>query len=190
VSAAELDALAEEIRAHRGCGFEPCETCTHPVPGEGAPDADVMLVGEAPGAKEDELGRPFVGGAGRLLEKLLGEAGLAREQVFITNVLKARPPGNRDPRAAEVAHSLPWLEEQLRLVAPLLVVTLGRHALDVLAPGHKITQAHGAPIEAGGRTVFPCHHPAAALRVQPLRATLREDFTRIPGVLAGLRGRA
>src|SRR3954463_14127815 len=104
----DLDGLAEEIRAHRGCGFELCETATRMVPGEGAPDADVMLVGEAPGATEDELGRPFVGRAGRLLDEALAAGGLAREDVWITNVVKARPPRNRYPRAAEVAHSLPW----------------------------------------------------------------------------------
>src|ERR687898_2302782 len=100
----ELDTLNEEIRTHTGCGFEICAAATNIVPGEGSHSADVMLVGEAPGASEDEQGRPFVGRAGQLLDELLGEAGLAREQVYITNVVKARPPGNRDPRADEVAH--------------------------------------------------------------------------------------
>src|SRR5204862_216010 len=109
----DLASLAEEIRAHRGCGFEPCETATRMVPGEGSPTAAVMLVGEAPGATEDALGRPFVGRAGRLLDEALAEAGLARADVWITNVVKARPPRNRDPRAAEVAHWMPWLESEL-----------------------------------------------------------------------------
>src|ERR1700755_1933071 len=108
----ELEALHEEIRTHGGCGFEVCEAATNMVPGEGDPDAAVMIVGEAPGASEDEEGRPFVGRAGRLLDELLAEAGLQRDDVFITNVLKARPPNNRDPKVAEVAHSMPWLEAQ------------------------------------------------------------------------------
>src|SRR3954454_3795359 len=125
----DLEALRDEIRSHGGCGFEPCETATNMVPGEGSPTADVMFVGEAPGASEDEQGRPFVGRSGRLLDELLAAAGLDREQVFITNVLKARPPGNRDPRPDEVVHHMAWLEVQLALIRPRLVVPLGRHAL-------------------------------------------------------------
>ena len=109
-----LDALHEEIRAHRGCGFEICAAATHIVPGEGSHTADVLLVGEAPGASEDEQGRPFVGRSGKLLDELLAAAGLERGDVFITNVVKARPPGNRDPRADEVAHHLPWLSSSWR----------------------------------------------------------------------------
>src|SRR5919206_1270894 len=125
----DLQALREEIRNHGGCGFEPCETATNMVPGEGSPDAQVMFVGEAPGASEDKQGRPFVGRAGKLLDELLAEAGLRRDEVFITNVFKARPPKNRDPRAAEVAHHMAWLETQIELIRPRVVVTLGRHAL-------------------------------------------------------------
>ena len=134
-----------------------------------------MLVGEAPGAREDESGRPFVGGAGKLLDRLLEEAGLERGDVFITNVVKARPPGNRDPKADEVAHHLPWLEAQLDVIRPTLLVPLGRHALARFAPDVKITQAHGQVIERDGRTLFPMFHPAAALRNPGLRDTLRED---------------
>jgi DNA polymerase len=184
---AALEALAEEIRAHRGCGFEPCETCTNPVPGEGPADAEVMLVGEAPGKQEDATGRPFVGNAGRLLDRLLEEAGLRRDEVFITNVLKARPPGNRDPRPAEVEHSRPWLEQQLQLVQPRLLVLLGRHAYEAFVPGGKISREHGQPRELGdGRVAFPVYHPAAALRVDALRAELREDFARLPDLLSRL----
>jgi uracil-DNA glycosylase len=170
-----LDAIAAEIRAHVPCGFEICEQATNLVPGEGSATAAVMLVGEAPGAKEDESGRPFVGGAGKLLDRLLEEAGLERSDVFITNVVKARPPGNRDPKADEVAHYLPWLEAQLEVIAPKLIVPLGRHALSRFAPDVKITQAHGSVIERDGRTLFPMFHPAAALRNPQLRATLHED---------------
>ena len=124
-----LEDLHEEIRTHGGCGFEPCESATHMVPGEGDPNAAIMIVGEAPGASEDEQGRPFVGRSGKLLDELLAAAGLEREQVYITNVVKARPPGNRDPRAGEIAHHMPWLEAQLALIQPQLIVPLGRHAL-------------------------------------------------------------
>jgi uracil-DNA glycosylase family 4 len=170
-----LDALCAEILAHRGCGFEPCETATRMVPGEGNPRATVMFVGEAPGATEDALGRPFVGRAGRLLDELLTAAGLRRADVWITNVVKARPPENRDPRAPEVAHCMPWLERELAIVQPRLVVPLGRHALKHFAPRAKIGDVHGRVISAGGRELFPLYHPAAAMYNQTLRETLFAD---------------
>jgi uracil-DNA glycosylase family 4 len=174
-----LDAIAEEIRGHLPCGFEPCETCANFVPGEGDPDARIVLVGEAPGAREDALGRPFVGASGTFLTALLSEAALAREDVFITNVLKARPPGNRDPRADEVAHSWPWLEAQLAVIEPELIVPLGRHALARFDRSAKIADVHGHPLQAGGRALFPLYHPAAALHGGKLRATLIEDARRL-----------
>ena len=170
-----LDAIAREIRDHVPCGFAICEQARNLVPGEGSASAKVMLVGEAPGAKEDETGRPFVGGAGKLLDRLLLEAGLERDDVFITNVVKARPPGNRDPKADEVAHHFPWLQAQLDAIRPTLVVPLGRHALQRFAPDVKITDTHGRVIERDGRTLFPMYHPAAALRNPRLRETLHED---------------
>jgi uracil-DNA glycosylase len=170
-----LDAIAEEIREHVPCGFQICEQATNLVPGEGSAAASVMLVGEAPGASEDKSGRPFVGSAGKLLDRLLEEAGLQREDVFITNVVKARPPGNRDPKADEVAHHLPWLEAQLDAIRPKLIVPLGRHALKRFAPDVTITETHGRVIERDGRTLFPMYHPAAALRNPRLRETLHED---------------
>jgi DNA polymerase len=172
-----LDALHAEIRAHHGtgCGFEACETCTQLVPGEGPATAAVVIVGEAPGAKEDAAGRPFVGNAGKLLDGLLTEAGMAREDVYITNVIKARPPKNRDPKAAEVAHHWPWLEAQLELIRPALLVPLGRHALARFAPEAKIAAVHGTVLEAGGRRLFPLYHPAAALHNPALRDTLVAD---------------
>jgi DNA polymerase len=179
-----LEALAEEIRAHAGCGFEPCETASRCVPGEGNPAADIMLVGEAPGATEDELGRPFVGRAGGLLDEALAAAGLARADVWITNVVKARPPGNRDPRALEVAHWLPVLERELELVAPRVVVPLGRHALAHFAPGVKISAVHGTVLPWGGRVLYPLYHPAAALRGRALRETFLADARRLPSALA------
>jgi uracil-DNA glycosylase len=170
-----LDAIATEIREHVPCGFAICEEATHLVPGEGSATAPVVIVGEAPGASEDKQGRPFVGRAGRLLDQLLEEAGLDREAVFITNVLKARPPGNRDPRADEVAHHRPWLEAQLEVIDPRLLVPLGRHALARFAPDAKISEAHGRVVSRDGRTLFPMFHPAAALHNQALRETLFAD---------------
>jgi DNA polymerase len=184
-AAAELERIAEELRAHVPCGFEPCETCTNFVPGEGAATADVMIVGEAPGASEDKSGRPFVGNAGRLLDQLLAEAGVRREDVFITNVVKARPPGNRDPKAAEVAHHWPWLERQLAAIRPRLLVPLGRHALARFAPDAKIGEAHGTAIDLGAVTLFPLYHPAASLHNPRLRETLFEDARRLGAALRG-----
>jgi DNA polymerase len=179
-----LDDIAQDIRDHLPCGFEPCETCTNFVPGEGPAPAQVMIVGEAPGASEDKEGRPFVGRAGRLLDELLAAAGLSREDVFITNVLKARPPKNRDPRASEVTHSMPWLEAQLALVKPRLLIPLGRHALAHFAPGEKISEVHGTTVIALERTLFPMYHPAAALHAQGLRDTLFDDAKALREALA------
>jgi uracil-DNA glycosylase len=184
-AAAELEAIAEEIRAHAGCGSEPCESCGRFVPGEGDARADVVLVGEAPGASEDEAGRPFVGRAGRLLDELLEAAGLRRSDVFITNVVKARPPGNRDPRPDEIAHHRPWLDRQLAVIRPRVIVPLGRHALACFLPGVRIGEVHGQPLEVGpGEPVlFPLYHPAAGLRSTKLRATLFDDVRRLRAAL-------
>ncbi len=173
--AERLQAIADEILGHVPCGFEVCEQATNLVPGDGNPDAEVVIVGEAPGASEDKQGRPFVGRAGKLLDSLLAEAGLERADVFVTNVVKARPPGNRDPKADEVAHHLPWLEAQLEVIQPKLLVPLGRHALKRFAPDDKIGEAHGQVLERDGRTLFPMYHPAAALHNQSLRETLHAD---------------
>ena len=183
-----LEAIAAEVRGHVPCGFAICEEATHLVPGEGAQDAAVVLVGEAPGAAEDRQGRPFVGSAGKLLDGLLAEAGLAREEVFITNVVKARPPGNRDPTADEVRHHWPFLEAQLAVVRPRLLVPLGRHALGRFAPRDvKITQAAGRVLEtAQGRTLFPMLHPAAALHDPGLRGRLVEHARALGETLRAL----
>jgi uracil-DNA glycosylase len=182
---ADLLTLRAEILAHSGCGFEPCETAARMVPGEGNPAAPLMFVGEAPGATEDSLGRPFVGRAGRLLDELIGEAGLVREDVWITNVVKARPPSNRDPKAPEVAHCMPWLERELAIIRPRLVVPLGRHALKHFAPEAKIGEVHGQVLQAGARELFPLYHPAAAMYNQTLKATLFEDARALGDRLRG-----
>jgi uracil-DNA glycosylase len=149
------------------------------VPGEGNPEAGVMLVGEAPGGTEEQLGCTVLGHSGRLLDEALAQAGLARGDVWITNVVKARPPGNRDPRAAEVAHWLPVLERELSLVDPRVVVPLGRHALAHFAPGVRISDVHGTALPFGARTLFPLYHPAAALRGTRMRETFLADARRL-----------
>jgi uracil-DNA glycosylase family 4 len=178
--------VQDEIRTHGGCGFEICESATNLVPGEGAVDADVVLVGEAPGRQEDEQGRPFCGRAGQLLDEALEAAGLPRPDVYITNVVKARPPRNRDPTAAEVAHWMPFLEAELALLAPRLVVPLGRHALAHFAPGAKIGEVHGELLLERGRALYPLYHPAAALRSTKLRQTFIEDARGIPAAVSSL----
>jgi uracil-DNA glycosylase len=175
-----LAALRAEIVAHGGCGFEPCETASRMVPGEGSPVAAVMFVGEAPGATEDSLGRPFVGRAGRLLDELLAEAGLVRSDVWITNVVKARPPKNRDPKAPEVAHWMPFLQRELAIIQPRVVVPLGRHALKHFAPQAKIAEVHGRLLDG---YLFPLYHPAAAMYNQTLRSTLFADARALGVVL-------
>jgi uracil-DNA glycosylase len=181
-----LAALQEDVRAHGGCGFEICERATHLVPGEGPAGAAVMVVGEAPGGGEDRQGRPFVGRAGALLNALLDAAGLQRDDVYVTNVVKARPPGNRDPRAPEVEHWMPVLEQELALVAPRLVVPLGRHALAHFAPEAKVSEVHGSVLMAQGRALFPLYHPAAALHRPPLRETLFDDARKLGDALGEL----
>jgi DNA polymerase len=177
-----IEEIAAEIIAHKEqpCDFAPCRSCTRMVPGAGAADAAVMLIGEAPGANEDRLGLPFVGAAGKLLDQLLDSVGLAREAVFITNVLKARPPANRDPTPAEAAHHWPWLEEQIEAVDPRVIVPLGRHATARFIPGPRISELHGRPQEVSARLLLPVYHPAAALYNGSLRETLFSDFAQLP----------
>lgn len=145
------------------------------MPGAGPADAPVVVVGEAPGAKEDASGLPFAGPSGRILDELLQVAGLSRPEVFVTNVFKARPPGNRDPSAAEIAHHRPWLDRQLQLIAPQIVVPLGRHALKHFVPKAKIGDCHGTELTAGDLRVVPLYHPAASLHNPRLRQTLEDD---------------
>ena len=179
-AASALDAIADEVRTHRDCGFDVCAVCTNFVPGEGSPGAEVVIVGEAPGATEDAEGRPFVGRAGRLLDEVLVEAGLSRPDVWITNVVKARPPKNRDPKAPEIAHWMPFLVRELELIQPQLIVPLGRHALKHFAPEAKIGEVHGKLVD--GR-LFPLYHPAAAMYNQTLKATLFEDARALGALL-------
>jgi uracil-DNA glycosylase family 4 len=189
---AALDAIASEVRV--------CERCrlaagrTQAVPGEGDPETEVVFVGEGPGQNEDRLGRPFVGAAGELLEQLLGLVGWRREEVFITNVVKCRPPQNRDPEPDEISACRPYLERQLAVLDPALVVTLGRHSLQTFMPGARISQVHGTarPADPGtgarAATAYAMYHPAAALRQSSLVTTMQRDMAAIPETL--IRARA
>ena len=160
---------------------------TRAVPGEGNPASDVLLVGEGPGAREDATGRPFVGPAGQLLDELLRSIGWAREQVFIANVVKCRPPGNRDPDPQEIATCAPYLDRQEEALDPAVIVTLGRHSLRRYLPEARIGEVHGRLRRSGGRFVYPMYHPAAALHQASLRETLFADIRGLPAALLAAR---
>src|SRR5215207_1264321 len=179
------DALArivDEIQACMLCELH--KTRTKSVPGEGPADARIMLIGEAPGWNEDQQGRPFMGAAGKFLEELLASAGMTRGDVFITNVVKSRPPGNRDPLPDEIAACAPFLDRQIEVIDPDVVVTLGRFSMARWFPGERISRIHGQPKRVGRRLIVPMYHPAAALHQQSLKAPIQEDFSRLPKILA------
>jgi uracil-DNA glycosylase family 4 len=177
-----LARIAYEIQVCARCELH--KTRTKSVPGEGPADARVMLIGEAPGWNEDQQGRPFVGAAGRFLQELLASAGMTRDEVFITNVVKSRPPGNRDPLPDEIAACAPFLERQIEVIDPDVIVTLGRFSMARWFPGERISRIHGQPKRVGLRLIVPMYHPAAALHQQALKATIQEDFSRLPKILA------
>jgi uracil-DNA glycosylase family 4 len=191
VRAAELAALTETVSGCTRCAL--AEGRTQTVFGSGNPDAELMFVGEAPGFHEDQQGIPFVGAAGKLLEKLLVEIGMSREQVFIANVLKCRPPGNRDPLPEEIAACEPHLFRQLELIRPAVVATLGNFATKLLSGRPEgITRVHGVEqqVTIGAHPVllFPLYHPAAALYTRAMLGVLEEDFRKLPALLAKARG--
>ena len=190
---AALEEIAGEVRVCTRCRLH--ETRTKAVPGEGDASTEVVFVGEGPGMNEDREGRPFVGRAGGLLVNLLGHIGWGREDVFITNIVKCRPPGNRDPEPDEIAACAPYLERQLATLDPSVVVTLGRYSMGRFMPGSRISQAHGttriADPATGARdaTVFAMYHPAAALRTPSIERESYEDVALIPAVLTEARAR-
>jgi uracil-DNA glycosylase family 4 len=189
--AAALDEVAAQVRACTKCRLHAGRT--NAVPGEGHPDTEVMFVGEGPGFNEDRQGRPFVGRAGELLVRLLGEVGWRREEVFITNVVKCRPPDNRDPEPDEIAACAPYLQRQLEILQPSLVVTLGRHSLGRFMPGSRIGQVHGTYREAAEGTApagvhaYAMYHPAAALRTPEIERQSVDDIRGVPAALTRAR---
>jgi uracil-DNA glycosylase family 4 len=190
---AALEQIADEVRVCTACRL--AEGRTRAVPGEGDPDTEVVFVGEGPGFNEDREGRPFVGRAGGLLVRLLASVGWRREDVFITNVVKCRPPDNRDPEPDEIAACAPFLRRQLEALDPAVVVTLGRYSMGAFMPGARIGQVHGTtrPVDpaTGARDAlaFAMYHPAAALRTAALEQVSFEDVGRVPAVLQRSRDR-
>jgi uracil-DNA glycosylase family 4 len=188
-----LETIASEIRVCDRCPLS--QTRTQAVPGEGDPDTEVVLVGEGPGQREDQSGRPFVGAAGSLLAELLGMVEWTRDDVFITNVVKCRPPGNRDPEPSEIEACAPFLKRQLEVIDPALLVTLGRFSLQMFMPGDRIGRVHGTerPVDpatgARAATGYAMYHPAAALRQGSLKETMQRDVAAVPEALLRARGR-
>jgi uracil-DNA glycosylase len=163
------------------------KTATQLVFGDGTPNADLLFIGEAPGKNEDEQGIPFVGAAGKFLNEMLGLIGLKRSDVYITNIVKYRPPNNRDPLPEEKAVFLKYLESQIEVIKPALTITLGRHSLNCFLPDLSISAAHGQPKRYKGRVYLPLFHPAAALYNGGMRQTLIDDFTTIPAILKKIK---
>jgi len=190
---AALEAIGSEVRACTRCRLHAGRTSA--VPGEGHADTEVVFVGEGPGMNEDRQGRPFVGRAGDLLVRFLATIGWTRDEVFITNVVKCRPPDNRDPEPDEIAACLPYLERQLGIIDPALIVTLGRHSMGRFIPGARIGQAHGTlhPVDpatgAGAAMVYAMYHPAAALRSSDVERQSYDDAAGIPAALLEARRR-
>jgi len=173
--------LYDEINQCQRCPLG--RTRTKAVPGEGPEDAAIMFIGEAPGFHEDQQGRPFVGAAGHFLEQLLASIGLKRRDVYICNVIKCRPPGNRDPLPNEIQACAEFLDRQIALIKPRLIVTLGRYSMAKYFPQSPISRIHGRPQRVGDVIVLPLYHPAAALHQPRYKADIEEDFKKIPALL-------
>lgn len=183
-----LALVAKQAAVCRDCGL--CAGRTNSVPGEGNPDADIMCIGEGPGFYEDQQGRPFVGASGKFLDELLAGIGLDRRKVFIANVVKCRPPENRDPQPDEIAACGKYLDEQIRVIDPRVIVTLGRHSMQRYFPGEAISRVHGQPRRKDNRIIVPMYHPAAALHQGNLRKVIEADFKKLPDVLARIQANA
>lgn len=181
----------EDILQEIGSEVSACTQCTlhhsrkNAVPGEGPANAEIMFIGEGPGFYENEQGRPFVGAAGKFLDELLAKIGLKRADVFITNVVKCRPPGNRDPEPTEIQACSGYLERQIQAINPKIVVTLGRFSMARFMPNVKISAVHGQAKKINGRLVVAMYHPAAALHQPSLKSSIEQDFMRLPGLIAG-----
>ncbi len=176
-----LSDLCQKVSSCQDCGL--AKTRTKVVPGEGAEAAEIMFIGEAPGWHEDQQGRPFVGPAGLFLDELLASINLIRKQVYIANVIKCRPPGNRDPVPSEITSCRKWLDRQIDIINPRMIVTLGRYSMAMFFPGESIGKIHGTHQNHNNVIYFAMYHPAAALHQQSLRQTIKEDMLRIPELL-------
>lgn len=179
-----LSAINNEIRTCTKCSLH--ETRTNAVPGDGPADAQLMFVGEAPGFHEDQQGLPFVGASGKYLTDLLMGIDLRREEVYITNIVRCRPPGNRDPFMSEIETCEPYLERQITVIKPHVIATLGRFSMNYFLPKAKISNIHGQAVREQGRVYFPLFHPAAALRNPGLQDVMRADFAKLKALLEEL----
>jgi DNA polymerase len=177
-----LSELYEQVALCQQC--EIAKARCKVVPGEGAEDADIMFIGEAPGFHEDQQGRPFVGPAGQFLDSLLASINLTRQQVYIANVIKCRPTGNRDPLPTEIRNCRPWLDKQMEIIKPKMIVTLGRFSMAMFFPGKTISKIHGTAVKKDGVIYFAMYHPAAALHQQSLKTAIEADMLKIPALLA------
>ncbi len=180
----ELERLAADVAQCQRCQL--ARGRSHTVSGEGPADARLMFIGEAPGFHEDRLGRPFVGPAGQFLEDLLRSIGMTRDQVYICNVVKCRPPNNRDPLPEEIEACRSFLDRQVQLIRPALIVTLGRYSMARYFPNATISQVHGRAKKVGDVLCFPLFHPAAALHQPRFKAAIEQDFAKIPALLQEL----
>jgi len=178
----KLANIAKQIIDKRVCE-DLADQATQMVFGDGSGSAKIVFIGEAPGKKEDEMGKPFVGAAGKFLEEMLDSIGMKRSDVYITNIVKYRPPNNRDPLPEEKEEFLPYLEAQLEAIQPALVCLLGRHSMNCFLPNLKISQVHGQPKRYKGRVFLPLYHPAAALYNGGMRQQLIDDFSLIPEIV-------
>lgn len=179
---AKLDQLKADILTQNVCP-DLAAQATQLVFGDGNPSAEIVFIGEAPGKNEDIQGKPFVGAAGKFLDEMLAQIGLERKDVYITNIVKYRPPNNRDPLPEEKAAFLPFLQAQLDIIQPVLVITLGRHSMNCFLPDLQISKVHGQPKRYKGQVFLPLFHPAAALYNGGMRQTLIDDFMKIPAVI-------
>lgn len=177
----ELTTLVDQIRVCKKCDLSKGRTNT--VPGEGPENAEIMMIGEAPGFHEDREGRPFVGAAGKFLDELLAGINLKRNQIYICNVLKCRPPQNRDPFPDEMEACKSYLDQQIELIKPKIIITISRFAMGRWFPDKKISEIHGRPKKVGDMVILPMYHPAAALHQPSLKKVLQEDFNKIPQIL-------
>ena len=180
----QFEELVQTIKTCTLCSLS--KKRTNAVPGEGSPNADVVFIGEGPGFYEDRDGRPFVGQSGKFLDELLASIGLKREDVYITNMLKCRPPNNRDPLPTEMKACKPYLDSQLAMIAPKVVVTLGRHSFAKFFPGETISQGRGKPRKWNNLMIYPMYHPAAGLHNAKLRPVIKSDFSRLPSLIDSL----
>jgi uracil-DNA glycosylase family 4 len=181
----ELTELYKDVAVCKRCGLY--KTATNPVPGEGPENAEILFIGEGPGQSEDQLGRPFVGASGKFLDQMFASIGLKRSDIYIANVVKHRPPNNREPLPAEISACSYYLDRQIAIIKPKIIVTLGRHSMARYFPNTTISKIHGTYEKRDGVVYFAMYHPAAALHQQNLRYEIEQDMLKLPAILKELK---